>query len=280
MPTRALVLGGGGLAGIAWELGVLTVLVDAGIDLTSADVVIGTSAGSVVGSVMRSPEELHEAYDNQVSDEPDHEIGVDIDLMQLATVFGEALSSATSREDAWARVATVALDAKTVPEETRLRVISERLPSHEWPNYPLRVTAIEAPTGKFTTFDRDSGVPLVPAVAASCAVPVVWPPVTIDGRKYIDGGLRSTTNADLAEGYERVLVIAPFPPVESPLGPSLANELAPVEKSGRVLVVAPDDAAVAVFGLNPLDPSTRKPSAIAGRAAGEAVLDRVKELWL
>ncbi|MDX6286599.1 MAG: hypothetical protein QOG53_2084 [Frankiales bacterium] len=280
MPTRALVLGGGGLAGIAWELGVLMTLVDAGIDLTNADLVLGTSAGSVVGSVMRSPEELKAAYDAQLSDEPDHEIGTEIDLMQLATVFGAALSQTTSREDAWARVAAAAMEAKTVPEERRLKVISERLPSHDWPDYPLRVTAIEAPSGTFTIFDRDSGVPLVPAVAASCAVPVVWPPVTIDGRKYIDGGLRSTTNADLAEGYERVLVIAPFPPVESPLGPSLATELEPVEKTGRVVVVAPDAATVEIFGLNPLDPSTRKPSAIAGLAAGEAVVDQVKELWL
>jgi NTE family protein len=280
VPTRALVLGGGGLAGIAWELGVLMTLVDAGIDLTNADLVLGTSAGSVVGSVMRSPEELKAAYDAQLSDEPDHEIGTEIDLMQLATVFGAALSQTTSREDAWARVAAAAMEAKTVPEERRLKVISERLPSHDWPDYPLRVTAIEAPSGTFTIFDRDSGVPLVPAVAASCAVPVVWPPVTIDGRKYIDGGLRSTTNADLAEGYERVLVIAPFPPVESPLGPSLATELEPVEKTGRVVVVAPDAATVEIFGLNPLDPSTRKPSAIAGLAAGEAVVDQVKELWL
>jgi NTE family protein len=280
MPTRALVLGGGGLAGIAWELGVLLALGDAGIDFTNADVVFGTSAGSVVGSVMRSADELTLAYEGQLSEEPDHEIGVDIDLMALATVFGEALSGATDPEQARAKIAAAALVAKTVPEERRIAVISERLPSHEWPDYPLRVTAIEAATGTFTVFDRDSGVPLVLAVAASCAVPVVWPPVTINGAKYIDGGLRSTTNADLAAGYDRVLVVAPFPPVASPLGPSLADELRPVEESGQVFVVAPDEATAALFGINPLDPSTRRPSALAGREAGEAIVDQVKQLWV
>jgi NTE family protein len=176
-------------------------------------------------------------------------------------------------------VGALALAAKTVPEQVRIDVIAARLPHHEWPDYPLRVTAIEAATGEFVVFDRASGVPLVMAVAASCAVPGVWPPVTIDGVKYIDGGLRSTTNADLAEGYERVLVVAPFPPVATMLGGALTEELEPVERTGRVVVVAPDDAAVAAFGLNPLDPSTRRPSALAGRDAGKAVVEQVRELW-
>ena len=280
MPTRALVLGGGGLAGIAWELGILVSLAEGGIDLTDADLVLGTSAGSVVGSVLRSPEELTAAYEHQLDDAPDAEIGADLDLMALATAFGEALGNAASPEDARARVATLALAAKTLPESVRRDVIAARLPSQEWPDYLLRITAIEAPSGELTIFDRDSGVPLLDAVAASCAVPIVWPAVTINGHKYIDGGLRSTTNADLAEGYERVLVIAPYPPVASPLGRALAEELEPVERSGRVVVVAPDDVAMAAFGLNPLDPSTRRPSALAGRDFGKTVADQVRGLWM
>ena len=96
-------------------------------------------------------------------------------------------------------------------EPVRRAVIAARLPSHEWPAHPLVVTAIDAHSGAFTRFDASSGVPLVDAVAASCAVPGVWPPVSIGGRRYIDGGVRSVTNADLASGCGRVLVLAPMP---------------------------------------------------------------------
>jgi NTE family protein len=280
VPTRALVLGGGGLAGIAWELGVLLSLVEAGVDFTAADVVIGTSAGSVVGSVIRSEDELKVAYEAQLSDEPDAEIGAQLDLMALANAFGSALSGAANREEARARIATIALTASTVPPSVRLGVIAARLPSHDWPDYSLRITVTEAPSGKFEVLDRDSGVPLVTAVAASCAVPVVWPPVEIDGKQYIDGGLRSTTNADLAAGNDRVIVIAPFPPVASPLGPALDEELEPVRRTGEALVIAPDEAATQIFGMNPLDPSTRRPSALAGRDHGRTVVDRVRAVWM
>jgi NTE family protein len=242
--------------------------------------ILGTSAGSVVGSLLRSPEELQMGYDAQLDETEDHEIGADIDLMALATTFGEAFSGVTSPAAARARVAAAALTAKTLPPEVRRAVIAARLPSHDWPDYDLRITAIEAPSGEPVVFDRNAGIDLVDAVAASCAVPIVWPAVTINGRTYIDGGLRSTTNADLADGYDRVLVIAPYPPVASPLGPGIAAEIAPLERSGRVLVVAPDDVAQAAFGLNPLDPSTRRPSALAGRDYGKAVLDDVRELWM
>ena len=98
----------------------------------------------------------------------------------------------------------------TPPEQERIDVIGSRLVSTEWPERPLVVTAVDTETGEFTTFDRDSGVPLVSAVAASCAVPGVYPPVTIDGRRYMDGGMRSAANADLAQGYDRLVVLAPI----------------------------------------------------------------------
>jgi NTE family protein len=141
------------------------------------------------------------------------------------------------------------------------------------------VTACDAVTGEFVTFDRTSGVELVDAVAASCSVPGVWPPVTINGRRYMDGGVRSTTNADLAEGYERVLILAPFPPIESPMGPSFADEIAPLQATAQVVAVVPDQAAQTAFGFNPLDPSTRPESARAGRAQAVSYADEVRALW-
>lgn len=103
----------------------------------------------------------------------------------------------------------LALAARTVPAAQRLAVIAARLPSPDWPDRPLQVTAVDADTGEFRVFDHTSGVSLVDAVAASCAVPGVYPPISVGPRRYVDGGVRSATNADLAEGCERIVILAP-----------------------------------------------------------------------
>jgi NTE family protein len=279
VPSRALVLGGGGLAGIAWELGILLGLLDTGVDVLDAELVVGTSAGSVVGAVATSPELVKEFYEQQVDTTPDAELGAELDLEQFATTMLTILAAVKTPEEARAKIGALALATETVPEEVRRNIIAARLPSHEWPDKRLLITACDTQTGEFVTFDRDSGVELVDAVAASCSVPGVWPPVTINGRRYMDGGVRSTTNADLAKGQERVLVIAPFPPIESPMGSSFAAEIAPLEEAGSVVGIVPDDEALAAFGANPLDPSTRPESARAGRRQAVAFVDAVRSLW-
>jgi NTE family protein len=280
MMSRALVLGGGGLAGIAWEIGVLLGLLDAGVNVLDADLVVGTSAGSAVGAGATTPELVKAYYEQQIDPGPnDHELGAELDLEEFATTMLGILGTATSPDDARAKIGAFALVKETVPQETRRAIIAARLPSPEWPQRKLIVTACDANTGEFVTFDRNSGVALVDAVAASCCVPGVWPPVEIDGRRYIDGGVRSTTNADLAKGYDKILVIAPFPPIETPMGPSFAEEIAPLQESGTVVAVAPDNEALAAFGANPLDISTRAASAVAGRRQAAAYVDQVRELW-
>ncbi|MBJ6640997.1 patatin-like phospholipase family protein [Streptomyces sp. DHE7-1] len=117
------------------------------------------------------------------------------------------------------------------------------------------------------------GVPLVDAVAASCAVPGVWPPVGIDGRQYVDGGVRSMANLDFVEDVDRVVVIVPMGmtepfPSERPVEGSVRELRA---RGCEVVVVAPDEAARAAIGDNPLDPGTRGPAAEAGRAQGRAL---------
>ena len=102
-----------------------------------------------------------------------------------------------------ARVGALSMRAHPPGGEERIGVIRSRIGVEEWPERELKVTAVEAETGKFTIFDRDSGIDIVHAVAASCAVPLVWPAVTIDGKHYIDGGIRSTANVDLARGSTR-----------------------------------------------------------------------------
>jgi NTE family protein len=161
-----------------------------------------------------------------------------------------------------------------VPEPERIAVIESRLPSREWPVTPMKLTAIDCVSGELTVFDAATGVSLVEAVAASSAVPGIWPPVTINGRRYMDGGVRSADNADLAAGAARVVVISPLG-VDSPLPTSMPlREVLNSLKDGgaTVTVISPDEASIAAIGSNALDPATRVPAAAAGLAQGRAGL--------
>jgi NTE family protein len=160
-----------------------------------------------------------------------------------------------------------------VPEPERRAVIESRLPSHEWPARALKIVAVDAESGEPRVFDNASGVSLVDAVMASCAAPGVWPPAAIGGHRYVDGGLRSNENADYAAGASRVLVIAPLGtaglfPAEKPLAQAVQELRA---GGAEVAVVEPDEASRTAVGGSPLDPSTRKPAAEAGRAQGRGL---------
>ncbi len=171
------------------------------------------------------------------------------------------------------RIGAMALAADTVSEPVRRAVVAGRLPSETWPERPVAAVAVEAATGERRVFDSGSGVGLVDAVAASSAVPGIWPPVTIGGSRYVDGGIYSLANADLAAGYQRVVVLAPM------VDPALAAQLDAVEVTGRATVVSPDDEALAAFGADPLDPAVRAPSARAGRHQGAAAAPSLREVW-
>jgi NTE family protein len=275
----ALVLGGGGITGIAWEIGVLAGLADAGVDLTGADLVVGTSAGSVVGAQVAGGAELAAMYERQLAPAT----GEKAARLRRATVahFGWAMLRSRGRDVEFRkRIGALALAAEragaTPTEQERLDVIGSRLISTEWPDRPLVVTAVDAETGEFSPFDRDSGVPLLQAVTASCAVPGVYPPVTIDGRRYIDGGMRSAANADLAHDYERLVVLAPIP---RGVGPMASVDAQVSGMVSRVAVVSPDAASRAAIGRNVLDPAARAGSARAGRAQAATGADRVAEVW-
>ena len=275
----ALVLGGGGITGIAWEIGVLAGLAEAGVDLSGADLVVGTSAGSVVGAQLTSGAELETLFARQLEPPADEQVA----RMTRANLaqYGWALLRSRGRDVEFRRrVGALALAAEkaglTPTEQERIDVIGSRLVSSEWPPRPLVTTAVDTATGEFRTFDRDSGVPLVQAVAASCAVPGVYPPVTIDGRRYVDGGMRSAANADLAAGYDRLVVLAPIP---RGIGPIASVDAQVTGLVSRVAVVSPDGSSRTAIGRNVLDPAARAGSARAGRAQAAAVVERVAEAW-
>jgi len=275
----ALVLGGGGITGIAWEIGLLAGLADAGTDLSGADLVVGTSAGSVVGALVTGGAKLRELYERQLAPAT----GEKAARLNRATLaqFGWAMLRSRGRDVEFRRrIGALALAAEkaglTPCEQERLDVIGERLAGTQWPDRQLLITAVDAGTGEFRTFDRDSGVSLLHAVAASCAVPGVYPPVTIDGRRYVDGGMRSAANADLAQGYDRLVVLAPIP---RGVGPMASVDAQVTGLVSRVAVVSPDAGSRKAIGRNVLDPAARAPSAEAGRAQAAAVARQVAEVW-
>jgi NTE family protein len=270
-----LVLGGGGVAGIAWITGLLAGLAEAGQDVTDADLVIGTSAGATVAAQLGGGLGLDELFARQA--EPalqSRELMVELDLAKFGADIQPYLARAVSPDDMLRQFGRFALDAQTVPEAERRAVIEGRLPSTSWPARPTKLIAVDCGSGKMTAFDANSGVSLIDAVAASAAVPGVWPPVTIDGRRYMDGGVRSTDNADLAAGAKRITVISPMGmDAAIPTLLPLRDALAALSAGGAsVTVLWPDEASAAAIGTNALDPATRTPAATAGRAQGRAGL--------
>jgi NTE family protein len=268
---RALVLGGGGVAGIAWETGIVLGIADespaAAQALLNSDVLLGTSAGSAVAAQLGSGVALADLFARQVtgtSAEIDPRVGIDdITELFLAALADPDATVAQKRQ----RIGAVALAADTVAEPLRRNVIAQRLPAHDWPDRELRVTAIDAATGELVVFGRDSGVDLIDAVAASCAVPGAWPPVTIGDRRYMDGGIGSTINLEIADDCAEAVVLVPAgESAPSAFGAGPAVEINGFH--GAALGVFADDESLAAFGPNPLDPNCRPACARAGRAQG------------
>jgi NTE family protein len=272
---RALVLAGGGIAGIAWETGVLRGIADESPAtarlLVESDVLVGTSAGSAVAAQLSSGHTLDELFDRQVA-ESSAEIDSGVDVDAITELFLTALGAPyeeprDNTRQQIQRIGAVALATKTVPAPVRRQVIAQRLPSHDWPDRTLRLTAIDVATGELTVFDRESGVDLVDAVAASCAVPGAWPPVTIAGRHYMDGGIASSVNLVVAADCDRAVVLVPSGvDAPSPFGAGPAAEVSSF--AGAAFAVFADGDSLAAFGPNPLDPGCRIPSALAGREQG------------
>jgi NTE family protein len=273
---RALVLGGGGVTGVAWEIGLMHGLAEHGIDLTDADLFVGTSAGSVVAAEITGGASLEKLYGHELVDTAGDRNATIGNGVLLRYILAAAYPGDRRRGRAW--LGRAALRKATVPEAERRAAIATRVPGDEWPRTPLRIAAIVAETGEFVVFDSASGVSLIDAVAASCAVPLVWPPMTVNGTRYIDGGMRSAANVDLAAGHGRVVVIAPITAAlrraDRP-----AAQAAALGPSVRTAVVSPSRAAVADIGRNPLDPSRRAAAAEAGRTQAAEVADRVRVAW-
>lgn len=285
---RALVLAGGGAAGNAWELGVIAGLCDAGVDVTDADLIVATSAGSTVAAQITSGTRPAELYAAILAAPPQARTGAAGSAPSFSgTSYLEwsngIIRSSENASDMRRRMGAAAMemDASDGSAAARWRgVVGSRLPRHQWAQQPVLIVAVDARTGEPVVFDRHSGIDLVDAVAASTSA---LTPYRIGENRYLDGGYRRNENADLTAGYGRVLVLSPFggrsrmPPG---WGMDLATQVDELVSGGsEVETVFPDASAGDVFNSNALDPSTRPQAARGGHAQGRALAEGFAEFW-
>jgi NTE family protein len=285
LARSALVLGGGGVLGVAWETGVLAGLRDNGIEVENADLIVGTSAGSVVGTAVAAGQlDYAIAQQAEPADAALARMIMHVDFPETMKLFAFWGALPEINQKTMAEVGQKALAAKTVPEDQWVAYFCDNLPVADWPDRPLKLTAVEARSGTFQAWDRDSGVPLATAVASSCAVPGLFPCVSIDGKRYTDGGVRSGTSADLAAGYDSVLMIAPIGGGDTGIDPLLGRtsraEADALRAAGsRVELAFPDAASVEAIGINRMDPTRRPQVMEAGKQQGKAMAGRLAGAW-
>jgi NTE family protein len=288
---RALVLGGGGSTGNAWLIGVIAGLFDAGLDVTDADLIVGTSAGSTAAAQITGatpPQLLAQALE-AIPPRRSGPIGPDggrpaagavADHMERLT---RIIAASADPADLRRRMGAAAMQTDAAADGSRRwrSIVAARLPRKDWPNQRVLITAVDARTGDPVVFDRHSGIDLVDAVAASCASGFAY---SVGDGRYIDGGYRSNAeNADLATGYARVLVLSPFGGrslTPSNWGTHLSTQVDDLRSNGSgVESIFPDSDAEYLIGPNAMDLSLRAPAARAGYDQGRGLAERLGGFW-
>ncbi|MBO0854669.1 MAG: patatin-like phospholipase family protein [Nocardia sp.] len=282
---KALVLGGGGAAGNAWDIGVVAGLFEAGVDVTGADLIIGTSAGSTAAaqiSAAAPPRLLAGILD--AAPPASGARGPGVPPANLLDRSDAIIAASADAADMRRRMGASALenDADDSAHARRRAIVAGRLPSPHWPANRILIVAVDARTGRPVVFDRDSGVDLADAVAASTSGPG-GPPHRIGDDRYIDGGFRAGENADLATGFERVLIVAPLggrSRVPKEWGTHLDTQVDRLRAAGSAVeTIFPDTDSRNAFGANLMDPSTRPAAARASYAQGRARAEQLAEFW-
>jgi NTE family protein len=292
-----LVLGGGGPVGVAWEVGLAAGLEQEGVRLLDADLFVGTSAGSIVGAMLalgRPTDELLATQHVIANDAaPAGTTDGAFDLSALMQEFIKLYTSDAPPQQLRADIGHFALGAKVASTEDEWLATfenNELIALGDWPAKPYICTACDAETGEFVSWSKDSGVPIARAIASSCCVPGIFPPVTINGRRYIDGGMKSATNAELAAGHDRVIVVSvtagmeraanAFPAIAERFKKRMDDELGAItSKAGQVEMIIPDEESQATFGTNLMDFKRRGEIADAGVRQGKLEAVRLREFW-
>jgi NTE family protein len=295
MEKRALVLGSGGPVGIAWETGLLAGLAEAGVDLSDTDFIVGTSAGAIVGAQIAMGKTFGDLAASILSESsslsrPLSHLSAlpDPDFTNFIDKMDEAISGKRSAREVRVEIGKWALRTETIGEEMFIAVLGYifgEFADDCWPDRKFACTAVDTLSGEFVVWDKDAGASLKRAIASSCSVPGFFPPITINGRRYMDGGTHSATNADLAKGYDTAVVLAVSgtagdPGMAAQFRRQLDYELAVLRDSGtRFELVAPDASSIRAFGPNLMDPRNAAAAVDAGLAQGNAEAAKLRGIW-
>lgn len=277
MTKKAVVLGGGGITGIAWETGLLEGLSHKGVALQTADWIQGTSAGAFVGTALSSGYSMKAYLQKLMEIDPTNDYAeVTKEVYQLwenAFVIGQTSKRLVGQQ--FGKI--IRSHPSNVSNEKREAAIIDRLVTSEWPNN-LGITAIDAETGELHIFDKSSNVPLIKAVSASGAVPGVWPHLNFLGKDWIDGGMVSPTNAEYAKDYDQIVILAPLTQKYG-LIPDIFEVKKQLEEHSSVSLIVPDKSSVRSIGSNIYDSSRIEMIGEAGFQQGVKIAEQVSKLW-
>jgi len=283
MGKTALILGGGRVLGISWETGLLAGLQQAGVDVTGADLIVGTSAGSIVGTQIAQGDELPYLLQEHQTGDIGTKLPIDFDPVNLMAIFAKWAAYPDMTQEACAEVGAMAIASRTANEDDWIASFADFI-DPEWPDRALRLCTVDAESGEFRYWTRDSGVELRRAVASSCAVPGLLPVVHIGDHVYQDGGVRSGTSADLAAGYDNVLIVAPIGVREDSIDPLLGRitrrEADELRKQGSTVeLVFPNQKTLDIMGINRMESTKRGVTADAGVEQGRELAKRLESTW-
>jgi NTE family protein len=285
--TRALVLGGGGPVGRAWEAGLVSGLAAHGAALSTADAIVGTSAGAIVGAQLALGLDLTVA--TPAPAQPATHPNASNAMGELIKLCARA-QRASDHEPQRRTIGQFALTAQTPDEDQSMGRVAI-FAGHAWPA-SLYVTAVNAQTGASVVWRRDSGVALDRAIAASCALPGVWPPISIGGQRFMDGGIRSMLNADLVPRHSAVIVVSCFPLAlpegfgnedQHFLNAGLVAEIDTLRRSGtNVDVITPnhDFLALTDHGTRMLDTSLIAEAFQIGARQASNAINNLHTSWI
>jgi NTE family protein len=281
-----LVLAGGGYAASAWELGLITGMADAGLEVRNADLFVGTSSGSRVALHLASGDAHEDAFQRRLQPgPPSSERPPVVDWVGLRDGVARAQQAGGSPTEILRRIGSLALAAASgTSGSSRRKIVAAQLPMETWPEKRVLIATVNADTGERRAFDRNSGIDLVNAVIATTAS-FGWPPTLFQGEHYIDGGFYSTDNADLATGCDRVMILALQRPPEIPsLSVVSLDETVKTlqDKGAWVEVIQPDETTLAALAATGgvLNPAISAPAARAGRLqGGRIVSERISSFW-
>ena len=278
---RALVLGGGGITGIAWESGVLAALIENGMNISQIGKIFGTSAGAFVGAVLSNNQDM-KAYYHYLNENKDPNEQTKL-KKEVYEMWRQAYIQGGNNQESIGRLLGEMIDQvqPVISMKERKKAIAKRLNGSKWTSQ-LVITAINARTGQLETINQQIGMDLIDSVAASEAVPGLWPHVTMNGKEYIDGGMVSSTNACLAKDFKQILIIAPLTQKIGKL-PNVFDDEITLSNTSDVYTITPDEFSKSIIGDNIYDASVIIEVGNAGYEQGKRLAKEIKALmpeWL